>query len=722
MGEGPGVRAGRAAVFLPFFLLFLLLTACDTPPRRVIRLGSLIQVTKADPVRLPAGEATAGEPYRAEPGLNAARVARLRLKARGSAGMATLAWKLAGDRGFLPYRTLSFQVAADGAEHAYEVDLQREPYWTGRVEVLRLGVDQGKLEVLELTGEPASGPYRSMSLKGESLPSLPGLGKIEVRLPDGLPRGAALEAYLGLVPEYDRLGVRAAFRIWWERDGRREQWLEEAVDGSAGVAGTGGWRFVRKEIPAGAGRLSLEVAATRNGEPLPEGVALWGAPLIVTPGKKVGKNLIVILVDTVRADVMGAWGSREGLTPNLDRMAAQGIRFDHMLAPAPWTLPSVASLMTGLQPQTHGAGIRYGTFAPTGLTRGERTMAEALADAGLFTFGVYHNIYVNPAFGLQQGFDEYDAYEERSDVLVDHALAGLRRIAPDRRFFLYLHLFDPHNPYEPPEKECREVARRFAPEYHGTLGCAVDRRPEMPIPPEGDRRWYEALYHAEIAHTDAQIGRLLAGLHDLGLDDDTVVAMVSDHGEEFWTRLDREQEWGYDANSDHGHTLYQELLHVPAIVRVPGRAPAVVRGPVQMVDLFPTLLHLAGAEAPPSQGRDLVPLFDGGPPAQPTLLADVVLHGEIHRWSIQRGPWKLIVPREAGPPVELYDLDHDPGETRNLAASQPVIAASLRGLGERELAQRQKDRARFIAGDDSLGATYLEWNHITKLRSLGYLR
>jgi arylsulfatase A-like enzyme len=712
------MRAGRAVLLLP--LLFL--TACDSAPRQVIRLGSLVRMEKTAPVHLPAGSASAEASYRVEAGLNAARIARLRLRARGSATLATLAWKLAGDRGFPPYRTLSFPVASDGAEHSYEVDLQREPYWTGRVEVLRLDVDQGGLDVLDLAGEPAADPYRSMSLKGESRPSLPGLGKIELELPGDLPRGSVLEAHLGLVPEYNRPGVRAVFRIVRESGGRRDLWLEDAVEGSGGEAGTGGWRLLRKEIPTGGGRLSLEVEASRGGQPLPEGVALWGDPLVVTPGKKVGKNLIVVLVDTVRADVVGAWGSREGLTPSLDRLAAQGIRFDQMLAPAPWTLPSVAALMTGLQPQTHGAGVRYGNFAPTGLTRGVHTLAEALRDSGFFTFGVYHNIYVNPAFGLQQGFDEYAAQEERAGPLVDHALAGLRRYAPDRRFFLYLHLFDPHNPYEPPEEECRTVARRFDPDYHGTLGCSVDRRPEMPIPPPEDRRWSEALYHGEIAYTDRQIGRLLAGLHGLGLDDDTIVAVVSDHGEEFWTRLERETEWGYEVNSDHGHTLYQELLHVPAVVRVPGRAPAVVRGPVQMADLFPTLLHLAGVQPPPSQGQDLVPLLDGGPPAQPTLIADVVLHGDVHRWSVRRGPWKLIVPREPGPPVELYDLDHDPGEARNLAASQPSIAASLRALGERELEQRRKDRARFIAGDDSMGATYLEWNHITKLRALGYLR
>jgi arylsulfatase A-like enzyme len=112
------------------------------------------------------------------------------------------------------------------------------------------------------------------------------------------------------------------------------------------------------------------------------------------------------------------------------------------------------------------------------------------------------------------------------------------------------------------------------PDYHGPLGCTGDRRPENPLPPEADRPWLQALYKAEIAFTDRQIGRFLAGLNDLGLDRDTVVAIVSDHGEEFWERLSQEKALGYEVNGDHGHTHYQELLHVPALVRVPGRAPS----------------------------------------------------------------------------------------------------------------------------------------------------
>jgi arylsulfatase A-like enzyme len=711
-------------------LALLLLTACGpSGPRGLLRLGTLAAPPPAAavvlPVPAPAGIALTPEPTQIPVDLDAARIIRLELKARGDATLATLSWRLVEDPRFPPYRTLSIPLNPDGQEHTYDVDLGHEAYWTGRVTALRLSVSGGTLALLSLSGRPGADLYRSMSLKGESLPALPGLARIDLTLPRDLPRGTRFESRLGLVPEVDRPGAVAVFRA--ALDGR--PWFEQSLTGSGGEGG--GWREVRKDLPAGsdarrARRLTLTVEASRAGSPLPEGVALWGDPLLVFPpgpgaSRPAEKNLVVILIDTLRADALGVYGGKDGLTPNLDAFARRGIRLANLTSPSPWTLPSVASLLTGLEPQTHGAGQRFGNFAPTGLAAGATTMAEVLRDRGYYTLGVYHNIYVNPAFGLDQGFDEYAAYEEPANVLVDQALARLERYAPDRRLFLYLHLFDAHNPYSPPEPECTAVARRLAPTYRGSLGCTGDRRPENPLPPPEDRPWFAALYKAELAFTDRQVGRFLAGLHDLGLDETTVVAIVSDHGEEFWERLGEERANGYEVNGDHGHTHYQELLHVPGLLRVPGRAPAVVDPPVRTVDLFPTLLHLAGVEAPPNQGTDLVPLFDGKPAERATLIADLLLHGQP-RWAVRRGPWKLIVPRVPALPVELYNLDKDPGERQNLADREPQTAAALRAYGEREMAERAKARGRYLQGADALHATYLEWNHITKLRSLGYLR
>jgi arylsulfatase A-like enzyme len=180
----------------------------------------------------------------------------------------------------------------------------------------------------------------------------------------------------------------------------------------------------------------------------------------------------------------------------------------------------------------------------------------------------------------------------------------------------------------------------------------------------------------------------------------------------------------------------QELVRVPGLLRAPGLEPGVVEHPVETVDLFPTLLALAGVEPPVNQGRDLAPLLAGEPPARRTLISDFLLYGR-GRWSVRRGPWKLVVREVAGdetgaepgapaarePSVELYDLAADPGETRDLAAERPEVVAALLAYGERERAARQDLRRRLLSGgDDVLEASYLEWNHITKLRALGYLK
>jgi arylsulfatase A-like enzyme len=686
---------------------------------------------------LPGGEATAERTYEAAVDLSASRIGRLRLELAGSARLATLSWRLVQDPGFTPFRAVSFPLAGDGKPHLYEVDLAREAHWHGRVRGLRLGVDRGGVRVARATAVASDDGYRSMSLGGETMPALAGGGRIELPLPAGLPAGTVLEAHLGLIPEYDRPGVTGLFLVWLvDRDGRH-RWLEETLAG--GAAAGPAWRAVRRELPAAAGdgqgdrRLMLEAKAFRDGAELPEGAVVWGNPMLVRPGPPAGRNLVVILVDTLRADALGSYGGRLGLTPRLDDFARHGVRFAEMLAPSPWTLPSVSSLLTGLQPQTHGAGQRFGDldpssprqndFAPTGLPGGVRTLAAVLRGQDFYSLGVYQNFYILPGFGVHQGFDEYTSLEARAETLVDRALERLRQTARDRRTFLYLHLFDLHSPYDPPEPECTQVARRLAPSYSGRLGCEGDRNPERTtIPPPADRPWFEALYRAEVAYTDRQLGRFFDGLRQLGLADRTVVAVVSDHGEEFWDRLPQEEALGYETNADHGHTLYQELVHVPALLQVPGRRPAVIEDPVQLVDLFPTLLRAVGVEPPPSQGTDLTPLLDRQPPtARPTLLADVVLHGRP-RWSVRRGPWKLIAARDPALPVELYDLQHDPGERTNLAAAQPRLAADLRAWGERELAARQRARPLYLQHGDTLGATYLEWRYITKLRALGYLR
>lgn len=708
----------------------LFAAGCEPGPewRRPLRLTDLAAARISEAVPVAAEVEVGTEAVTLPVSIAAADVVRLTVRAAGDAELVKLSWRLAGDRGFPPFRALTFPVVPDGEEHVYQVDLRREPYWTGTVAGLRLATEGGAVRIVDVAGGGGGG--RTTSLGGVTLPSLPGVERLELALPEEVRGPGRFEARLGLLPRFRRPGVAARFQAWLEADGERRPVLDEALDGAAPE----GWRPVAREVevPAGA-RLVLSATATRDGRPLPEGAAVWGGPLVLPPagrGAEAGPNVVLVIVDTLRADVLGSYGDGGGLTPSLDRLAEGSVRFADLSSAAPWTLPSIASMLTGFHPQVHGAGRRIGQFAPTGLGDAPATLPQVLAGHGFTTVGVYNNIYMNPAFGLSRGFDEYTWVERRDDQVVEAAIERLDALA-GRRFFLLVHLFGPHHPYEPPDPPCRAVAGRFAPGYAGEVGCR-SQRDDVPtlggeLPPAADRRWIEGLYRGEVAFTDQQVGRLLAALDRLELADDTVVAVVSDHGEAFFERLDQQAAAGYE-QADHGHTHFQELVRVPGLLRAPGVAPRTVEHAVETVDLFPTLLSLAGVEPPLSQGRDLAPLLAGEPPERRTLLSDFLLYGSP-RWSVRRGHWKLVVPAEAegeaapALAVELYDLAADPGETRNVAAERPEVVASLLEIGERERAVRRELRQRLLAGgDDVLQSSYLEWNHITKLRSLGYLQ
>ncbi len=731
--------------------------ACSPPPwsarsepRPPLRIASLLAPPPVEPVALAAGFEVGAAPVSVPVEVAASRVSRLRLRARGDAPLVRLSWRLAGERRVAPYRALSFPMLTGGEERVYEIDLRREPYWTGRIAELRFDSAEGTAEIASIEGLGGAAAHRLTSLKGLTVPSLPG-GRVEVELPAELPERARFETWAGLLPRFDRPRVEARFRAWVEPAGGGEPvvWLDERIAGGAHGAAQGWQRLSQDvEVPAAGGRLVLEATAVHGTLRLPGGSAVWGAPNLVPPGRVAGMNLLLVVVDTLRADVVGAYGGDGGLTPSLDELAKRAARFEEMLAPSPWTLPSVATLLTGQPPQVHGAGRRIGEFAPTALGEALPTLAGELARRGYHTAAVYNNIYLNPSFGLERGFDEYAWVEDDDEVIVDRALARLEEIQ-DRRHFLFVHLFGPHHPYAPPEEACHVHAERFAPDYEGDLGCVSERR-DVPtldgvVPPQEDWRWIEGLYRAEVAHTDRQLGRLLTALEQMGLASDTVVAVVSDHGEAFFDRLAQLDEQGY-VQADHGHTFFSELLRVPAFLAVPDRPATVLSGPAELADLMPTLLHLLGFAVPPFGGHDLTDRLDGAPAVErPTLLADGLLYGP-GRWAARRGPWKLVVPDavpepadgeeegdeaaeaggESAPPVpapELYDLASDAGEKRDVAGQHADVVRDLTALAARERAEREALRRRLLAGDeDVLNAAYLEWNHITKLRALGYLK
>src|SRR6202166_1593884 len=306
-----------------------------------------------------------------------------------------------------------------------------------------------------------------------------------------------------------------------------------------------------------------------------------------------GPNVVVYMIDTLRADHLGVYGYRRPGPPEIDAFAAQGPLFTRTYSQSGWTKSSVASMLTGLHPLTHGVVERMDAL-PDALP----TLPELLLDAGYQTLGVSTTPAISAAAGFARGFDRFvELFEpDAAPFVAQHAekvnqelFRWLGARDPKRPFFAFLHVMDVHAPYQPPQA----YRRRFAAQADAAMcrpgpqdvAAALAARPGLTR--SGLKDNFAALYDAQIAHADSQFGLLLQRLRDLGLYDRTVVVLVSDHGEEF---LDH----GLFA---HGHSLYQEILHVPLVIRWPdGRyAGRRVDSLAQHVDLLPTILAAAGA-------------------------------------------------------------------------------------------------------------------------------
>lgn len=402
-------------------------------------------------------------------------------------------------------------------------------------------------------------------------------------------------------------------------------------------------------------------------------------------------NVLLIAVDTLRADRLGCYGNTRGLTPHIDRLAAAGARFSDATSHAPWTLPSFASLFTSLYPPEHGAGGNLLEFKALPTT--VPTLAERFRDAGYATAAITNVDFLGPSFGLARGFVHHDSVyyqtnEEvrRADATTDAALAWLaeERTEP---WLLFVHYFDAHASYDPPaefrarfaREEDRNTAWRF-----GSRAELVSLRQKKLVLEEPVMRRAEALYDAEVAFVDQQIGRLLDETHALDPQRNTVIVLTADHGEEF---LDH-------GSWEHGHTVYQELVHVPLIVVAPGRVPrTVVDAPVRHIDVAPTLCELADVPlAPTFRGRSLVALAQGGGSPPTNCLSEGAFIGPpLRAW--RHGDDKVIVSDQRG--IELFDLRADPREAHDRSRDEFPRAMEL--VGELELADKAFARAHGLA-------------------------
>lgn len=458
-------------------------------------------------------------------------------------------------------------------------------------------------------------------------------------------------------------------------------------------------------------------------------------------------NLVLISIDSLRADHVHGYGYHRETSPTLDRLAAEGTLFENVVAESSWTLPTHMTMLTGLPAQTHG--VEY--FSGSQLAESYTTLAEWLGERGYRTYGVFSGPYLHPIFGFGRGFDSYQSamgptvYDDASfDPNVPGSDSGVKETnfmshrnitshlvteraiehlesAGDDPFFLFLHYFDVHFDYLPPE----ELWRRFDPDYQGSMTGEMfqeNREIHAHMNPR-DLEHLIALYDAEILYTDQQIGYLIDALDRNGLSDETLVVVTADHGVEFFEHGDK----------GHYRTLFDEVLKIPLIVRLPGRVRAGARigEQVRHLDIMPTLLAYAGGTEGEELlaevgGRSLAGVLEGR--ENPISLPAISSLRRSGYWASIRTPeLKYIVNREDARETEaLYDLERDPGEQRPMPTPDAagLDATAREALGDLRKALLAKESAAFAARMVPEGAEDVELPQRVReeLRSLGYIQ
>jgi arylsulfatase A-like enzyme len=424
------------------------------------------------------------------------------------------------------------------------------------------------------------------------------------------------------------------------------------------------------------------------------------------------RGVVLIVVDTLRADHLGCYGYERPTSPELDAIAAQGVLFENAFATSPWTLPSVASILTGQLPSRHAAGTQEGERGKGRYVRLDDsvpTLAGLLSEAGVTTAAFVNNPYLGTRYGLGRGFELYDHRTtsnrelRRADEMVDLALAWLDEQAQGS-FFVLVHLFDPHMDYDPPPA----TRGRYTHE-HGAAGALPIEQPKAiqdraASMPEAERELIRAAYDEEVAFVDRELGRLFAALRERGLDQSVLVLATADHGEELFDH----------GGFEHGHSVHGELIHVPLIAWGAGVAPRRASAAVSIVDLAPTILEALGVEVAAEMfGRSLWPHIRGGEAPRPRpLVVEETLRGPMRR-ALIRWPLKLEQEVESGA-LRLFDLERDPLARSDLARERSAEAQRLAALLEALVA---------AAGQAAeIEEAELDDETLESLRALGYVR
>lgn len=606
------------------------------------------------------------------------------------------------------------QVPVKAAEGTVVFDLSTEPNWTGSIRRLSITPTtapeqtvvlkavraiERRLDPNALSGVVAR-PWKVQL--GDDLRNAllapPGLC-LEKELK--VPRGARLRVAFGVRP---RPLDPVVFRVSARRASKEPEVLFERRLQPDSLAG---WSDVEVDLAPYGGRTATIVLETlMAGQPdLTRMVPVWGNPQLVVPAAAPQPpNIILISIDTLRADRMSAYGHSRPTTPGLDAWAREsGVRFETVVAPAPWTLPSHISLFSGLDAATHG--FNYDAPAHPSLV----TLAERLREAGYSTAAFTAGAYLDPQFGLSQGFDLFRSRQDRpakkeTSLELVEGIAQLRSWLAQpaaRPFFAFLHSYEVHTPYRARQPyferfggdvsrmpSGRITVRTVPRDQHNDflrrrefVFADPDTDGETAVPDE-DLDIVEIAYDSGVGYMDHHVSRLLADLPAMGLGSDTVVVFTSDHGEML----------GEHGLAAHGY-LYDENLLVPLILALPGGRGRgrVVADQVRLTDVFPTLLELAGLE--PRQaidGESVLPLVDRAADGRSEVrhrdawsYAPSTSYGLSLRYADRL---KYILRNSVWPPVqgeeEVYDLRRDPREMHNLAADFARTAALRSRAGE----------------------------------------
>ncbi len=540
------------------------------------------------------------------------------------------------------------------------------------------------------------------------------------------------------------------FRVRVERDGRAGPGPGMVRDHT--VTTPYRWEPLAIDLGGMAGEtvaLALELEAEAEGA-----IGFWGAPALrsrLSPGPGRPRGVILVQMDTLRRDHLDAYGHQRPTAPHLERLAAEGVLFRNAFAQAPWTKVSTPSILTSLYPSTHGVR-EFSDRLPASAT----TVAEAFRDAGYATLSLSSVSFTGQYTNLHQGFEELHeagSLANRGGPLsaktareqVDRLLDWIER-RDGGPFFAFLHVFDPHFPYEPyapydtlwvsPDTRTEHVRQRDEASQRITDEFMKVR--QLPSRDEVAASGFDpgayvaveaAWYDASIRAMDAEIGRLVERLRAAGLGEEVLLVLTSDHGTEFYEH----------GGMWHGHSLYGELTDVPLIVHWPRRVAAgrTIDEVVQTIDVMPTLLELAGLPRPAAlQGQSLALFLD--PAARPAAgggwagwrrrpafaerypyAPDLPPPRDRTSDALIDGEWKLIQHRTAGaPPYELYDWRRDPLNQTDLAGRHPEVVARL---GETLAAWRRSVEAARLPADAQAAAA-LAPEEIERLKSLGYLR